>query len=251
MSDATERFSNRVADYVRYRPHYPQGVVDLLVRHIGLTPDWTVADVGSGTGLSAKPFLRHGCHVKAIEPNDAMRKAAVDALAEYPAFESVDGRAEHTTLASASVDLVVAAQAFHWFDLTAARAEFVRILKVPPHVALMWNRRRTGGTRFLEEYEAFLLRHGTDYQRVRHENVSDNLLGSFFNGPFERHVLESCQRLDHEGLAGRVRSSSYMPAPGHPRYPSMIADLASIYERFATDGAVVLTYDLEIYLGRV
>src|SRR4051812_4389748 len=107
-SDATTRFADRVADYVRYRPGYPPGVLEVLRREGALGPGAVVADVGSGPGLSAAPFLDAGPRVFGVEPNPAMRAAAEDLLAARSTFQSVGGRAEATTLPAVSVDLVVA-----------------------------------------------------------------------------------------------------------------------------------------------
>ena len=127
--DPTQRFSNRVDDYVRHRPHYPPGVLDLLREGIGLTPRTVIADVGSGTGISTELFLENDNTVFAVEPNPEMRAAAKRLLGGRANFHSVDGTAEATTLPGGSVDCVVAAQAFHWFDPEKTRAEFQRILR--------------------------------------------------------------------------------------------------------------------------
>ena len=147
----TERFSDRVADYVRYRPGYPPELLECLQRNCGLRPQWVVADVGSGTGLLAKIFLENGNRVFGIEPNAAMRAAGEEFLRGLDQFTSQEGRAEATGLPARSVDLITAGQAFHWFDRRRARAEFERILKPGGWVALVWNERRTS-TPFLADY---------------------------------------------------------------------------------------------------
>src|SRR5690606_2435033 len=108
-------FSDRVENYVRYRPGYPAEVVDLLVREAHLSPSSMVADIGSGTGISAEMLLKAGVPVTGVEPNPPMREAAERLLADYPGFTSVDGTAQATTLPDGSMDLILAAQAFHWF----------------------------------------------------------------------------------------------------------------------------------------
>src|SRR5438270_109908 len=127
-TDSTQRFSDRVENYVRARPGYPNAFFDFLRSEIGLTANWAVADIGSGTGISAGPLLKTGNTVYGIEPNAPMRQAAERLLATYPRFHSLDATAEATSLPYGSVDLVLAAQAFHWFDRPKARREFVRIL---------------------------------------------------------------------------------------------------------------------------
>src|SRR5271170_3464981 len=121
-SDSKQRFSNRVGDYVRYRPGYPRAVLDLLRDECGLTPKSVVADIGSGTGILTQMLLENGNLVYGVEPNAEMRAAGEEFLAAHPKFRSVAASAEATKLPDASVDLIVAAQAFHWFDPPASRA---------------------------------------------------------------------------------------------------------------------------------
>src|SRR5262249_28849088 len=137
---ATTRFSDRVADYVRYRPGYPKEIVDFL-HDSGVAEDALVADVGAGAGISTKLFLDAGHQVIAIEPNAAMREAGDAWLAGREGYRSFAGSAEATGLPAESVGLVFAAQAFHWFG-PGAKREFLRILGRDPgydRVALVWN----------------------------------------------------------------------------------------------------------------
>jgi SAM-dependent methyltransferase len=247
----TERFSDRVRDYARYRPRYPAAVLDILRREIGLTPEWVVADVGSGTGISAEIFLDHGNLVIGVEPNPAMRAHAERHLAGRAGFRSVAATAESTSLAASSVDLVLAAQAFHWFDPLAARREFGRILRPPGHVALVWNTRRTHGTPFLQAYERLLMKHGTDYVQVRHDHVDARRLDPLFDGRYVRHYVRNEQRLDRDGLVGRVLSSSYTPKEDDPRRPPMVRELDRLFRKHAAHGEVTLVYETEVYLGTV
>src|SRR3982074_1557174 len=133
MSQApTARFSDRVENYVRYRPGYPPEVLDLLRTECGLWPSHIVADIASGTGVFTRLLLENGNSVFAVEPNAAMREMGIRQLESLSAggrLVLVAGTAEETTLKSASVDFVTAAQAAHWFDLPRARAEFARILR--------------------------------------------------------------------------------------------------------------------------
>jgi SAM-dependent methyltransferase len=114
MTDPTQRFTNRVDHYIRYRPSYPRAVLDLLKTECGLTDTSTIADVGSGPGILSELFLENVNHVLGIEPNREMREAAELQLGGHPCFTSVAGTAEATTLDDSSVDFVVAGQAFHW-----------------------------------------------------------------------------------------------------------------------------------------
>lgn len=248
-SDPRSRFSGRVDAYVRTRPGYPSGLVPVLARRIGLVPGWVVADVGSGTGLSSDPFLAHGNAVVAVEPNAEMRLAAERRLSGHAGFRSVAGSAEATGLADGSVDLVVAGQAFHWFDPDAARIELRRILRAPAPVALVWNTRRTDTSAFLRAFESLLLRHGTDYAEVRHDRGRGDALARFFGGVPTRDALPSAQVLDLPGLEGRLLSSSYTPPEGDPRRGPMLAELSRTFRDHAEAGVVRIDYETEVYTG--
>jgi SAM-dependent methyltransferase len=209
-----------------------------------------VADVGSGTGIFAGPLLEMGCVVYGVEPNGEMRAEAERRFAHRPAlFHSVSATAEATTLADRSVDLVVAAQAFHWFDPAKFGAECRRILRPGGRAALVWNTRRVSGTPFLEAYEALLNEYGTDYAAVRHDRGDPQRLNQFFAGGFERRTFPNEQRLDEAGLRGRLLSSSYTPGPHDPRRPDMLAALKQLFDRFQQGGAVTIAYDTELYFG--
>lgn len=251
MRDPAARFSDRVADYVLYRPRYPESLFAVLRDGCGLAPHHAIADVGSGTGFLADLFLRQGNTVFAVEPNAPMRAAAESLYGAMPNFHSVDGSAEATGLPEASVDFVAAGQAFHWFDAIAARREFARILRPEGWVVLVWNERRVEATGFLADYEALLQRHGTDYALVDHRNVDEGKLAAFYGGDFESAVLDNVQQLDREGLAGRVRSCSYVPATGERGHDAMMAELDRVFDTFQQAGHVAINYDTKIYFGRL
>jgi SAM-dependent methyltransferase len=251
MIDPAARFSNRVADYLAYRPRYRDALIGVLCARCDLQPTHVIADVGSGTGFLSELFLNHGNTVFAVEPNGPMRAAAEARYGAMPGFHSIDGSAEHSTLPEATIDFVTAGQAFHWFDVEASRREFARILRPGGWVVLVWNERRTEESGFLVDYEALLHQHGTDYAAVDHRNVNEEILAAFYGGGFERAVLDNVQWLDREGLAGRVRSCSYVPAPGDPGYAEMMCNLDAIFDAHQQDGRVAMTYDTRLYFGHL
>jgi len=247
MSDTVHRFSNRVANYVKYRPGYPPEVLDLFKNEMNLTPDSVVADIGSGTGLSAKVFLENGNKVYGVEPNAAMREAAEDYLKAFPNFITHEGTAENTNLDNASIDFVTAAQAFHWFDAEKTRNEFTRIIRAGGYVALIWNERQLDTTAFLRGYEQVLKKHANDYDNVRHENIDQEKLGRFFGSDFERATFSNEQVFDLEGLRGRVLSSSYMPSEDDPAFPALEKELNGLFAKHAEGGRIKVFYDTNIY----
>ncbi len=257
--DATGRFTARVDDYVRARPRYPQAVVELLASETGLTTDALIADVGSGPGLSAEPFLRNGNRVIGVEPNEAMRRAGEELMRHFPHFHYVPGTAEATGLPSASIDYIVCGQAFHWFDPGPTRAEFVRILAPGGWLVLMWNTRRLDSP-FMQAYERLLESYGTDFREVDHRRArglahtageAPAALTAFYDGPVELRVLRNEQRFDLEGLSARLLSSSYAPPVGHPAHEPMLRQLRAIFEEHQAGGEVVFEYDLEVYFGHL
>lgn len=250
--NATTRFSDRVADYVRYRPGYPPEVTALLKRECGLVAGAAVADVGSGTGIFTAVLLGCGAEVWAVEPNEPMRRAAEGLLAENPRFHSVAGRAEATSLPAGSVDLVTVAQAFHWFDLGATRAEFARILRPGGKAALVWNDRRTGGSAIAEGYEAILQAHAIDYREVAHRRIGSAEFDRFFGcGRWRTAAFASHRDLDYESLRGRLLSASYAPRASSPASVPMLDALRRLFDAHQKDGCVRMEYDTRVFWGPV
>jgi ubiquinone/menaquinone biosynthesis C-methylase UbiE len=250
-TDSTQRFSSRVENYVRYRPGYPREVIELLKTDCGLTASSVIADIASGTGILTRMLLENGNRVLGIEPNAKMRGAGEEFLAGYPRFKSIAGTAEATTLPDASVDLVTAAQAAHWFDREKARREFLRILKPRGWTVLIWNERQTSSTVFLRDYEELLLNYGTDYKEVRHERTTDEIADFFSPAAFQTKTFENDQECDYAGLEGRLLSSSYVPGPEHANYEPMLRELRQIFDRHQQSGKVVLKYDTRVFYGQL
>jgi len=251
MMRPTERFSGCADNYARYRPGYPRGALELLERRCGLGPAALVADVGSGTGILTELLLSSGAHVIAVEPNDAMRAAAEAQLANHPRFRSVSGTAEATTLASKSIDIWVAGQAFHWFDGPATRREALRVIKKGGWGALLWNERPLDPGAFLGDYETLLRRHAPEYTAIKARRAEETSMREFFGGAMERATFPNEQRLDFAGLQGRLLSSSYAPQPGEPEYEPMMAGLREVFRRHERDGHIVFPYLTLVYFAQL
>jgi SAM-dependent methyltransferase len=247
--DPTRRFSSRVEDYVRYRPSYPPEAVALLQRECSLDSHSTIADIGSGTGFLSKLFLDLGCRVLGVEPNTAMREAGEKILAQYPRFTGIDARAERTGLPDASVDLVAAGQAFHWFAAAEARQEFHRILRLPRWVALIWNEREVTGA-FLTGYEALLHRYAPDYAKVDHRQIDATRITAFFgHHAWKLATFRNVQKFDRSGVLGRLHSSSYAPQCGTSNYEPLVSELESLFEAHHQNGQIEFLYQTTLYYG--
>ncbi|GIP18123.1 methyltransferase [Paenibacillus montaniterrae] len=247
-----ERFSDRVDSYLKYRPSYPEEAIDYLYDHVGLRSNSRIADIGAGTGIFSKLILERRSYVIAVEPNEAMRAASEQMLNKNSNFQAISGSAESTGLPDQSVEFIVCAQAFHWFDRSGAQAEFRRILQPGGKVILIWNTRLTNGTPFREEYDDLLHTYGTDYKKVNHKNVSQTMLQSFFKEvTMHEERFRISQEFDFESLRGRLLSSSYSPVPGHPHYIPMMKELRNLFDRTNKDGIVHFDYETEIFWGEV
>jgi SAM-dependent methyltransferase len=250
-SNATSRFSNRVENYVRYRPGYPPEVLQTLKKECGLAPRHVIADIASGTGIWTRVLLENGNPVFGVEPNIKMREAGERLLAAFPNFTSICGSAEATTLGTESVDFVTAAQAGHWFDRERARREFARILKPGGWLVLLWNERFTDSTNFLRDYEQLLLTYSTDYKEIRHEHTTEAVNEFFDPAPYQERTFEMRQEFDYAGVEGRLLSSSYAPGPEHPQHVAMLRELRRIFDMNADAGRVAFDYKTRLYFGQL
>lgn len=244
------RFSNRVENYIKYRPHYPSAIISFLTDECVLTELSIVADIGSGPGISCENFIDNGNIVYAVEPNEEMRKAAENIFSGSKNFISIGGTAEDTTLESKSIDFIIAGQAFHWFNKEKCKAEFKRILKDKGYVVLMWNDKISSND-FMESYYDLIRKYGTDYEKINHANVDDEVIGKFFSPvKFKKKFFAHKHPLDYEGLEGRLLSSSYIPLEGE-KFEKMIEELKSIFEKYNREGKVDMDYETILYYGKL
>ncbi len=246
----TERFSDRVENYIKYRPQYPREVLDFLRAELKLAPSSVVADIGSGTGILSQLFLENGNTVYGVEPNPSMREAGEKLLRDFPSFKSVEGSAEATTLADESVDFVTAGQAFHWFDVPRARRELARILRPDGWAILIWNNRRTESTAFLREFEKLLHEYGTDYTSVSMKYAHEESLQQFFQQGFSLRVFDNFQNFDYEALRGRLLSASYVPLEGSA-HDALFGKMRELFEEHQTGGRIKFEYDTQVYYGTI
>lgn len=248
LTQPTTRFSNRVENYVRYRPSYPAGVVDFFEEKLGLHSGQSIADIGSGTGLFAEQLLKRGYNVTCVEPNEDMRQAGIRKLGLYPGFQSVQRSAESTGLSDASVDLITVAQAFHWMDPVMTKQEFARILRPGGHRVLAWNIRQNNSP-FLQAYNK--LKAEFSLEGVVSNEVDEQVLRTFFEPEeMQLQTFPNVQWLDFDGLKGQLLSSSQTPLPGYSTYDTMISSLVQLFVAHNQNGFVRMEYETRLYWGR-
>lgn len=246
MTDPRQRFSNRVADYIKYRPKYPKEVIAILKREINLSSGDTVADIGAGTGFLTELFLDHGNLTYAVEPNEAMRAACNDLYGTDARLQIVDGSAEMTQLPDQTIDLIAAGTAFHWFDAIKTKKEFMRILKPEGHILLIWNVRKDDAP-FTAGYEAILHRLIPEYKASQHRKFDRGLISDFFHPrQMKKQVLANSQSLDWESFKGRTLSSSFMPKQGL-LHDEVLSEMHDLFLRFEENGKVLFQYNTIMY----
>jgi len=253
MTDSINRFTRTVENYVKYRPSYPFAIVDFLGRACGLTSASVVADVASGTGFLAEIFLKNGNPVIGVEPNADMRKAGQHFLRNYPNFTSLDATAEVTALESHSVDMITVGQAFHWFDEEKARNEFDRVLKPDGWVVLAWNIARNK-TLFMVAYEQIWLKYLAPPHtsiEIDAQAIEAGLMKWYAPGIVKFELFDNSQVVDFDGLRGRILSSSYSPAPEHPKYTSMLEELEAIFHAHQVNGKIAIEYECRVCYGQL
>lgn len=232
----TTRFADRASDYALFRPSYPAAAIDAALEGLPAGPPLVAADIGAGTGISSRLFADRGVRVFAVEPNAAMRESAEP----HPGVTFIDGAAEATGLAAASVDLVVCAQAFHWFRPTEALTEFRRIVKPRGRLVFLVNER--------DNEDAAMRAYNEAIKTAAERELSEGMRGSVDEALRAAGLATTpaafpyAQALSHDGLVGRARSASYVPKEG-PRYERLLQDLDALWNaRRDEQGRVTLGY---------
>ncbi|MBN1330521.1 MAG: class I SAM-dependent methyltransferase [Candidatus Heimdallarchaeota archaeon] len=250
--NSTTRFSNRVENYIKYRPSYPDELIIILQEKGVLSYSSKIADIGSGTGIFTKLLLETGCQVLGVEPNTEMRQAAEFLLRNYPNFTSIDGRAEVTSIADNSIDVITVAQAFHWFDLPATKKEFLRILKPEGSLVLIWNERLIDDIPFQMDYDFLLQKYCPEYKQPSYLKFSFEEIRKFFGNSKTHHFsTDNHQVFDFPSFQGRFESSSYALTPDHPDYPKLLSALRALYEKYKVDDLIKIKYKTQMYYGQM
>ena len=254
MMKPTTRFTEKAKYYHSTRPGYPKEVLTTIIQITKLEPDPShiIADIGSGTGKLSEVFLEYGFTVVGIEPNKAMREVGETEMKKYENFISKDGTAESTGIKDQSIDLIIAGQSFHWFNLPKTRKEFQRILKPGRFAMIVWNNRNTESSHFFRDYETILKDFGTDYNEVTKTIIGKKEFSDFFGTVnYKRFLFENKQQLDYEGIRGRLLSTSYVPTEESESYPAMIQKLKQIFQKHQKNNLIELNYETVMYLSKI
>lgn len=238
---APDHFRGKAAHYARYRVDYPARVIRAAMESVALTGDDVVVDLGAGTGMLSRWFLEAGNRVFAVEPDQGMREVAEAALRQSgDRFVSVAGTAERTSLPDSSATLIVAGNAFHYFDPRVARVEAARVLQPGGRVLIVGHDSASEPNAFMRAYLDFIAAAAPEKIAAFHQaDRVARALRTFFGGDtFDEHAMGDQEfSLTWDGLQGRFLSTSVAPAEG-ARREGVLTDLAALFSRFEQGGVV-------------
>lgn len=244
--DPKKRFSATVDLYARHRPGYPVEAFAAIAALSDVRPPARVVDLGCGTGISSRALAGFGYAVIGVDPNADMLERA-RAESSTPSIEWRLGECTATGLEPASVDLVVAAQAFHWFPIEPTVAECKRVLRPGHPFAALWNCRAKSD--FLDGYVALVRAFSVDYAGLTGvEETIDAIAKSPSVARAETRTVANAQRLDRVGLHGRAWSSSYV-AHGVADREGFDRALDALFDRHVEGGTVCFAYDVRIIVA--
>lgn len=244
-----EKFTGRSANYSDFRPHYPSELLSLLERSADLSIASVIADIDSGTGILARLFLENGNKVYCVEPNYEMRARAASDLSNWKNAVIIDGSAEATGLPDHSVDLIIAGQAYHWFNQEKSKREFNRIITDRGSLALVWNDRVETGKGINSAYEQICRTYSRGYHSRGSTFLSPDFENQLFGQSLKKFTISNPQRMNLETLIGRYRSSSYSLEPGEKRYRNAVEALENAFYSYAKDGYVTMEYETRVFTG--
>jgi len=237
--------------YSAARPSYPNRLIDFIFSGYA-RDEILIADIGSGTGILTRLLLERGAVVYAVEPNADMKAVAEENLSGYNNFISINGTAEKTGLEDNFIDMITAAQAFHWFDLNEFKKECGRILKKDGNVFLIWNVRGENNDIFIS-YNAAMKKYCPGYsgQAGGMEFNEINKFEIFFGGAYEETIYENDLTYDRDGFIRRALSTSYALKKNDPGYPAFTGELGDIFDRFNENGIIKIPNQTQCYSGRL
>lgn len=247
-----DKFSGRASVYAKYRPTYPQALLDYLYLEVGFNSASLIADIGAGTGIFSKLLVAKGSNVICIEPNHDMLKVAQRELADFPQSRFIQAPAENTGLASNSVDFITAAQSFHWFDRQLFQRECQRILKPHGKVVLIWNTKDSHdqltienaqlNKRLCPNFKGFS--GGIDKTPQAYKDF-------FKNGHCDYKTFQHDLFSDEQTFIGRNLSSSYAPMAGSVTYNDYVQAIKQLFAKYNTNNIIKIANITRCYIGEV
>lgn len=249
--DNTQKFSGLANDYKIGRSAYANTFIESLYSGYGFSEQSVIADIGSGTGKLAKQLLDKGSFVYCIEPNEDMRRIAIEELGKYKSFRPVDGTAEETKLDEKSVDYITVAQAFHWFHVAPFKKECRRILRDNGMVLLIWNMRDMANEVNRVSFEIFS-KYCSDFKGFGGGIQKDDIrIRQFFEDRYEYVEFDNPIFYDKDTFISRSLSGSYSLRKGDVNYSEYFDSLLKMFETYSKDNVITMANKTVAYVGRM
>lgn len=248
--DNTNKFSGRAESYEKARPDYALELINYLSDTLGINKDTAIADIGSGTGKLSKEFLKLGCKVFCVEPNEDMRKMAENNLSEYAGFISVNGTDENTCLENKSIDVVTVAQAFHWFNVEMFKSECKRILKPKGTVVIVYNH-RVADSDFVKENAEICKKYCPNFNGFSNTYSTEALskIDMLFDGKYEVKTFSNNLTYSKDMFIDRMLSASYSLTEKDEKYNEYITSLEQLFDKYSVDGILTMPNETIAYIG--
>ncbi len=228
-------FSSVAEAYDRGRPSFPREAAQWLVGQDAAT----VLEVGAGTGKLTEQLVALGHDVHATEPAQAM----LDILRRnLPDTRTTQASAEELPVPDRSVDVVVAAQSFHWFDLERALPEIARVLRPGGHLSLVWNLRNEK-IPWVRKLGALI-----GNQELLAQDIAEPLVHSGLFGFVEDATFPFWQDINRETIQDLVLSRSSIASLDEETRAAKLAEVMAFYDDYGRgmDG-MRLPYDTQCY----
>lgn len=241
-----ERFTGKADVYDKYRPSYPDSLIDWLYEKTNAD---AVADIGAGTGKFTACLLSKPWRVTAVEPNADMRSK----LNGLNGIRVVSASAENTGIESCSIGLVTVAQAFHWFDEELFKKECERILKPNGKLAVIFNERSykdcdisIARDKICQKYCG--ASHSGHIGKRTHEE-GDLFLKNEYFAEVECFYAENNIQMDQQAFIGDTLSRSYALNQSDDGFSDFAEALKEAFARYEQNGKVTIKYNAICYLG--
>lgn len=242
--DSKEKFTFKSRIYDTYRPKYSEQFIDSIIDDYPISHFDKIADIGAGTGILTQQLLRIGCEIFAIEPNKEMRKIAENKFLNEKKCHVINGSAEKTTLNDNSIDLIIVAQAFHWFEIQSFKKEFLRISKRNKAI-LVWNTKKTSQP-YIAELEEVNQKYCKDFKGFS-GGIKVDEISSFFDNHYIKKVFENNLRMKRQNFINGILTGSYTPNKEDKGYDEYVQKVEDIFEKYCKDNELIIENDTIAY----
>lgn len=244
----TDKFTGKSCIYDKYRPNYPDSLIDYLYTEEGFSDKSTIADVGAGTGIFSEQLLKKGSKVLLVEPNISMLGEAKKRLYKYNNAFYISSAAEKINIDSNTLDYITVAQAFHWFDLNKFKNECKRLLVDFGKVLLVWNitDSECKVVKDLSYLNKFFL--GTCYHSRDKEDLTYYLK---FYKDYVLKYFDNDLELNIDEFIGRCLSRSYSPNEKDDIYNEYIEGLKNIFYDNSKENRIIIKNKTRSMIGMI